>query len=317
MTRPSIRPGLLVAGFALLASPVALRAQAAAPASRDTAMLAARLDGDTVRSAAYLLAPAEAFRGKLGEEGKNRTELRYWLRVEPKSVTIEILDARGRVIRTLSSADTGRQAPPARKGHNTVAWDLRHESARALDGAPAHPGPLATPGTYQVRLTVNRDTATRSIRSLVVHPDPRSTATTTDRGEQLAFLVRARDRANVAREAVERIARIRAQVAERDQHVPQTQKVRWQLLSTVLRERLQRIEKELHGDGGAVIEQLARVSADVGRSDARPGPAAYTMLTSASMELDKREIELREEITGTLVRVNDVLRASKLDSIVP
>lgn len=325
MPLSNARPATWIAGLVLLSLPVAASAQSAAPSSRSAATLAAvqGADADTARAAAHLLAPSEARRGAVGEPGRNSAELRYFLRAPQRSVTLEILDARGRVIRTIdsTSADT---ALATTAGHHRVTWDLRHDAATALEGASPHPGPLVLPGTYRVRLMVDGDTASRSSRSLVVHADPKAAVTSTDRGEQHAFLVRALARSNEARESVRRIHRVRAALAEREPRIPESQKVRWQVLSTVLRERLERFERELLGasagsirDESAIIEQLARVSASLGRTERRPGPADYTLLTSASMKLDVRVIELREELAGNLARVNDVLRSSKLEPIAP
>ena len=325
MNRPTTRPALGLAALALLSLPAAASAQRGPASSRSATLAAApHADADTARAGAHLLAPSEARRGKPGEPGRNSAELRYFLRSAQRAVTLEILDGRGRVIRTIDSTATGELAPPTTEGHHRVTWDLRHDAAIALEGAAAHPGPMALPGSYRVRLTVNGDTTTRSARSLVVHADPRSAVTTTDRAEQHAFLVRALARSNEARDAVQRIHRVRTQLAEREARVPDTQRVRWQVLSTVLRERLERIERELHGaradgarDRSAVIEQLAGVAEALGRAERRPGPVEYTALTTASMELDKRVIELREEMQGNLARVNDLLTSSKLEPIAP
>ena len=122
----------------------------------------------------------------------------YWLKDAPRGpVTLEILDASGAVVRRFSSADApepmleGQQVPPrwvrppqvlsAEPGMHRFAWDLRYERPAgvrlgypisAIDGyTPAEPrGPLALPGTYTVRLTVDRVAHRQSLR---VKMDPR------------------------------------------------------------------------------------------------------------------------------------------------
>lgn len=76
-------------------------------------------------------------------------------------VTLEIVDASGRKVRSLTRL-------PLEKGVNRVAWDLRHDPPRprrdtpdteALsDFAPPPAGPFALPGRYGVRLTVDGKT---------------------------------------------------------------------------------------------------------------------------------------------------------------
>jgi hypothetical protein len=113
-------------------------------------------------------------------------------------VTLEIVDAQGKVVRSFSSGETPKrpeagqyfadawlQAPhalPASPGHNRFVWDLRGPRPRALEyeysiaavpGAdtPELPqGLFALPGTYQVRLTADGHTVTQPLK---VAMDPR------------------------------------------------------------------------------------------------------------------------------------------------
>ena len=124
----------------------------------------------------------------------------YLLRSVPAgAVTIEIRDARGGLVRRLSSDDRAtspppespqiadewlpRLEPPTRNvGLNRVAWDLRYPpppaerygysiAAIAGQGTVAEPqGPLVLPGEYQVRLGVGGQAYTQPLR---VELDPR------------------------------------------------------------------------------------------------------------------------------------------------
>jgi hypothetical protein len=128
----------------------------------------------------------------------------YWLREAPKSpVVIELLDARGRIVRRYSSAgelpkptappqiapnwlEPRPQPPTANAGHNRFVWDLRYPpppaemyaytmQVMAGEGAETEPmGPLVLPGAYHVRLIVGSDSLTRA---LTVVNDPRVKAT--------------------------------------------------------------------------------------------------------------------------------------------
>jgi hypothetical protein len=113
-------------------------------------------------------------------------------------VTLEILDARGSVVRTFSSdapppkVEARRyftdnwirppEVPGTSPGHHRFVWDLRYarpEAAdyefmiAAIDGedTPTEPrGPLVAPGRYTVRLTAG---GKRFEQPLTVRPDPR------------------------------------------------------------------------------------------------------------------------------------------------
>jgi photosystem II stability/assembly factor-like uncharacterized protein len=117
----------------------------------------------------------------------------YWLGAAPGGpVVVEILDARGRLVRRASSDDDpamptdppqisagwlGSAPPPTKSaGHNRYVWDLRYPPPPAAlysyamnvvagEGAEKEPvGPLALPGEYRVRLIVGADTSVRALR---------------------------------------------------------------------------------------------------------------------------------------------------------
>ena len=118
-----------------------------------------------------------------GQNPPDGAILYYWLQGTRRvPVTLEILDAEGRRVRLFSSADEpepmleGQQVPPhwvrpaqtlsGEPGMHRFVWDLRYERPAgmrlgypisAIEGyTPAEPrGPIALPGYYTVRLTVD------------------------------------------------------------------------------------------------------------------------------------------------------------------
>jgi hypothetical protein len=113
----------------------------------------------------------------------------YYLKSAPKGeLTVEILDAQGKVLRHLSSTHSTKEVQPpewpdqivpndqiaAKQGMNRLVWDLRMNDPVQIPGAfysgPTPRGPLVPPGQYQVKLTVGGVTRTAS---LTVVADPR------------------------------------------------------------------------------------------------------------------------------------------------
>ncbi|HET7185349.1 MAG TPA: hypothetical protein VFI82_11740, partial [Terriglobales bacterium] len=128
-------------------------------------------------------------RRPVGENPPKGAIIDYYFAAKPKEeVTLDITDAQGRLVRHLSSKEkkTFVQPPewpdqeipkltiPAEAGMNRFAWDLRYESPIKIPGAfysglgPV--GPLALPGTYQVRLSAG--TFSRTV-PLELRIDPR------------------------------------------------------------------------------------------------------------------------------------------------
>src|SRR6266550_3015241 len=140
----------------------------------------------------------------------------YSLGAKPSSdITIEVLDGRGNVVRHMSSAppravrETARPpmegfwlAPgrglPANVGLNRANWDLRYDPPPAFahsfefNGNPgvtpmAPEGPLALPGLYTIRLTVDGNHYTQP---LTVERDPRSRVSRAAVAAQHALVMR-------------------------------------------------------------------------------------------------------------------------------
>lgn len=156
----------------------------------------------------------------------------YVLKAEAKSVTIEFLDAQGKVLRTVKNEppkpDAGSAAddeegfgpPPARvstkAGMNRFAWDMRMQAARDFPGlimwAGRVAGPIVVPGKYQARVTADGQTQTVPLEIVA---DPRSRVAPAALQAQYALAAKINGRVNAANEAVLRLRHIKRQVAER------------------------------------------------------------------------------------------------------
>ncbi|HVA62698.1 MAG TPA: hypothetical protein VNF74_03150 [Terriglobales bacterium] len=167
-------------------------------------------------AAPHLFAPQDAARGSRG------LTLDYYLPAQARSVKVEIFDAQGGKVNSYASAKPGAgrgrsrgaagfggrgrggvAAPTASAGINPFTWNLRYPGATTfkgmvLWGANITNGPLAVPGTYTARLTV--DGATQSVPFRVV-ANPHSPATQADLQAQFDLdqkVVAAESRANQA-----------------------------------------------------------------------------------------------------------------------
>jgi len=114
----------------------------------------------------------------------------YYLRTKPSDeVTVDIVDAKGGVMRHLSSTQTTKEVQPpewpdqvvpndkipAEQGMNRLVWDLRMNDPEQIPGAfysgLAPRGPRLPPGAYTVRLRVGGKTYEQP---LTLAADPRS-----------------------------------------------------------------------------------------------------------------------------------------------
>ena len=166
-----------------------------------------------------------------GENPPPGALITYWLAEAPEQpVELEVLDAEGTVVRTLSSVLEPQYTTPdhpdwspssdpepaltAEAGFNRAAWDLTYEPARWVAGSRTDvggpgPAPPAPPGEYTLRLSVD---GTVHTQPLVVEPDRRSTATPEQREAQLRFLLGVRDEMSHIVDLVETIRSVRGQI---------------------------------------------------------------------------------------------------------
>ncbi|MHB1312946.1 MAG: VPS10 domain-containing protein, partial [Gemmatimonadaceae bacterium] len=175
----------------------------------------------------WLFAPPVAYRSATG------ASLTYWLKSPAKSVIIDILDAKGNVIRTFApdtaprpaAAQRGggrfggfQAAPPVTAGLNRFTWDLNYAPATTFPGmilwGATTAGPAAPPGLYSVRLNVDGKT---QIQKVTVRRNPLHTdVTDADLQAQFALAIRIRDKVSEANQAVIDIRNVKAQVADRE-----------------------------------------------------------------------------------------------------
>jgi photosystem II stability/assembly factor-like uncharacterized protein len=141
-------------------------------------------------------------------------------------VKIEILDSAGKVVRTyppkhppVSESEEGffsrnrSSEIPTEAGINRFVWDLRYEGVQRIPNSPlwggSTEGPIAVPGPYQVRLTVDGKSQTRSFN---IVPDPRLRLTADDLKKQFDLMESILGKVTQVHDAVRQIRDIRAQM---------------------------------------------------------------------------------------------------------
>jgi photosystem II stability/assembly factor-like uncharacterized protein len=154
----------------------------------------------------------------------------YYFKTAPKDeVTIDILDAGGKVVRHLSNKEKKEneqppewpdrvQAPktiPANEGMNRFAWDLRYNEPIKIPGAfyssNGPRGPLALPGDYQVKLTANGKSQTATLHLMI---DPRTKDHEAELPKQFELSTQVAGRESELHQAVNEIRDVKAQIKE-------------------------------------------------------------------------------------------------------
>lgn len=202
--------------------------------------------------------------------------LHYFLKAKPKAeIKLEILDAKGRLVRTLTSTPRPLEAPltdpdgeddaepkadlATEPGLQRALWDLRWEGARTikkakLDAGDPEQGPMASPGTYSARLSVDGQTLSTSFE---LRPDPRVQMSAADLEQQLEFSLGLRDAITRVSTLVERLRLVRLQVQARLELLAgRADAEAWRQAGTTFVEAAKALEKRLHNPDAEVVYDI-------------------------------------------------------------
>jgi len=161
----------------------------------------------------------------------------FFVKDAPKGeTTIEILDSQNQVIRKFSSLKTETPDEPldpddkkrekeikVEAGLNRFVWNLRYESANRVPGYylweynGGARGPIALPGKYQVRLTVDGKSQTAPFELKL---DPRVHVSQQDLEKQFTLLMQIREQLNRVYAAVNQIEDVRSQTEAMKRRLP-------------------------------------------------------------------------------------------------
>jgi photosystem II stability/assembly factor-like uncharacterized protein len=193
---------------------------------------ALRQFGTTAMTDVMVFKPANSTRGL------DRPIVTYYLKSQPKQLTLDFLDAKGQVVRSVTGNPPrkpgenapaggdddfprGPQGAPMAAGMNRFTWDLNSTGVVTFPGmilwGATQNGPAVLPGSYQVRLTADGVTQTQSFQVLKHPLRPISDA---DLQFQFTLASRIRDKVNEANLAVIRIRRIKTDIADRIKDAP-------------------------------------------------------------------------------------------------
>jgi photosystem II stability/assembly factor-like uncharacterized protein len=312
------------------------------------------------KSDAYLFKPEAAYRVRrstnpdtpippdepAGENPPDGAILDYFL-TQPASgpVTLEIVDAQGRLVRRFSSADKAevtqaeleKQLIPlywirmpkilsASAGMHRWVWDLHYPSPASLQhqypisavpyDTPRTPqGPIALPGEYTTRLAVNGHTFTAS---LTLKIDPRVNASAADLEKQFDLEMRLASELTVSTEAVTQARSVVDQLhklGNQSGALAESIKAFDQKVATILRGPTPAVP-------GASEPTLTRASAavdalytGVGQADAAPTTAQINAAADTERDLSALMKRWGEITNSDLPALNRQLKSANLPEI--
>ncbi len=299
-----------------------------------------RQGGLPATSSLHLYKPDEARRGL-----DRNVSVDYYLKQPAQKITMEFLDADGKVIRAFTGtpADAERKPPvdgddgprrppephpPVAAGLNRLTWDMRYPGATDFPGlimwAANSRGPLAPPGSYQVRVTADGQTETQPF-AIRRESHLLKDVSDQDLREEFDLAMKVRDKASQANEAVLLVRGIKAQLEERKTRLD-TKSVAVVKALDEFAAALSTIESEIYqvklqssqdplNFPIKLNNKIAALQGVIESADVRPTEQAYSVFRTLSNALDEQLGKLDTRVKGGMPPVNQLLQRLKLDPI--
>lgn len=302
-----------------------------------------QLTPQVVTENAHLFQPRPTFRRKFGAGGEVAPPpaagdnppagalIRYNLKSPAANeVKLEILDSKGQAIHTFSSNATNpRDQLPARGGLNSFVWDLRYPEASRFPGLTLRNGggligPVALPGTYQLRLTA---AGAVSSTSLVLKPDQRVSTPMEELEAQFNLLIELRDTLTSAHDAITGIRSIRRQLTDLIQRVGSTAgssaivqaakdldakmtKVEETIYQTKARSTRDTVNYPIR-----INDKLAYLVLEVSSADTAPTKQSYELGQMLSGQIKTELTNLNSILSKDLAALNELVRKQNIPPI--
>jgi hypothetical protein len=281
--------------------------------------------------------PADA-KPKSEDEGKGAGEKK---KDEAPKITLEILDSSGKVIRKYPKKeepdgeeegffgrDRGAENLPADAGLNRFVWDLRYEGAIKVPHAPlwggSTEGPVALPGTYQVRLTVLGKPYTAPLE---IKADPRLKISQDDLAKQFDMLLKIRDKVTETDDAIIQIRDVRDQVNAENKRLKNDPREKAIAdAGKALDKKMTEVEEQLiqtkAKSGQDVLNfpvrlnnHLVALGGVVGSADSAPTKQSYEVFDMLSKDVDEQLAKWKAIVSTDVTAYNNLVKQQDVPAI--
>ncbi|MBI2681831.1 MAG: glycosyl hydrolase [Acidobacteriales bacterium] len=260
-------------------------------------------------------------------------------------VKLEILDTAGNVLRTYpdkNAPEAGEGAgagpggapatqPPAEAGLNKFTWDLRYDGVVQVPGSVlwggSVNGPLALPGQYQARLTVNGKSNTQPFE---LKADPRQAITMDDMRKQFDLVQKIQKKVGQAHETVNQIRSARKQMNDLSKRLSDAKDPREKAVKdagkkldekmTAVEEALLQTKSKSGQDplnyGLRLNNQLAALAGNVENVGYAPTKQSYEVYEFLAGKVDEQSAKWKGIVEGDLKAFNGMVKENDVPAIV-
>ena len=260
---------------------------------------------------------------------------------EAPRITLEVLDSSGKTIRKFPkkeeppdeeeeffNRDRGSSDLAAEAGLNRFVWDLRYEGATKVPHAPLWGGntngPVALPGTYQVRITVLGKSFTEPLE---ITADPRLAVSPADKAKRFDLLLKIRDEVTAMDDAIIQIRDLREQINAINKHLGSDPKEKAIAdAGKALNKKMTEVEEVLiqtkAKSGQDVLNfpvrlnnHLVALGGVVGSADTAPTQQSYEVFDMLSQDLNTQLAKWKEIVANNVPAYNNLVKQQDVPAI--
>ena len=267
---------------------------------------------------------------------------------DASALKLEIFDSESHLVRTLSSVpkpnrygkdDPDQPEAPAEPeltgdyGLNRVQWDLRYDGATRLENAKIDSGnpdlgPMALPGKYSLKLTIDGRSYSTTAEIL---PDPRMPVSPDELRQNVAFALQARDALNRLTTDIDAVRAIREQALGLKQRTSENPAAaNLQAIAKTVLERCDALESRMHNPeanvvydvlagrkGGAKLyAQISPLFSDIQSSDYAPTQGQLDQMSENLAALKTVEDDLAALRNGDVARLDAEAASLRLPRVI-
>ena len=217
---------------------------------------------------------------------------------------------------------------PVDAGFNRFVWDLRYEGSTRVPHAPlwggGTDGPIALPGTYQVRLTV---LGKAYVAPLEIKADPRLKITQDDLIKQFDLLLKIRDKLTETDEAIIQMRDLRQQINGMNARLKDDARAKaiadagkdLDTKMTVVEEALIQTKAKSGQDvlnfPVRLNNDLVALSGVVGSADSAPTQQSYEVFEMLSKKVDEQLAKWKAIVSSDVAAYNSLVKQQDVPAL--
>jgi len=210
-------------------------------------------------------------------------------------------------------------------GFNTMSWDMRYLGAKTFDGMilwwATTSGPMAIPGNYKVKLSVNGD---EQMQDFTITADPRAESSQADYQAQFDFLIKVRNKLTETHEGIINIRKAKGQINDVLKKVEGNEEL--EKYGKDMIKDMSEIEKALYqtkNESGQdplnfpirLNNKLGHLASLSGIGNYRPTDSSLAFYEEVTAKIDEQLNNLSEIFSTRIDTFNQMVKEAEIDAV--